>query len=540
VLRVHQIPLSLDAAAEADEEALRSLAAKTLHLPAALIQNVLLKQRGIDARHKENIRFTLTLELELTGGPNKERALAARFKPNQVLFFPNRTKPSDQGLYHLPLTPWPSGQPQPLVAGAGPAGLFCALALALRGAKPILLERGSNVEKRVKDVKAFETLGRLDPESNVLFGEGGAGAFSDGKLTCGLNHPHIDTILETLHACGAPHDILTDSRPHIGTDKLYPVLQGLRAQLLAHGARVLFHHKVTGIKLRNGSVYAARVAHGGTEFDIGTTRIYLAIGHSARDTYEWLYAMGLPMEAKPFAVGARIEHRQEAIQRAQYGGAWNHPALPPADYKLSVPTPDGRGVYTFCMCPGGRVIGAVQEEGAVNVNGMSLHARNGMNANAALLTGVKPADYGSNHPLAGVEFQRRMERAAFRASGSYAALCQRSGDLVAGKASKGFHGVRPSYLPVVCPGEIMSCLPTFVVENLRHALPKLAQRLSGFNDPDALLTAPETRSSSPVRLLRNDRRESAIGGLYPLGEGAGYAGGIISAAVDGLCAGMET
>jgi len=373
----------------------------------------------------------------------------------------------------------------------------------------------------------------------VLFGEGGAGAFSDGKLTCGLNSPHIRTVLKTLHTCGAPEEILISQKPHIGTDKLRTVLVNARKRLIALGGEARFGCRLDELILRDGRVCAAKVSQNGAADELETDHVFLAIGHSARDTYEWLLGLGLPMQQKPFAVGVRIEHLQKEINRAQYGQSAGHPALPPAEYKLNVPTPDKRGVYTFCMCPGGQVINASSEAGGVNVNGMSHHARNGQNANAAVLVGVRPEDFQSDHPLAGVAFQRQMEQAAFRATGSLKAPCQRVGDLLSGKVSTGFGSVVPTYRPGVEMGDIRCCLPDFVTENLKAALPALGRRLRGFDWPDAVLTAPETRSSAPIRMLRNERRESPIGGLYPLGEGAGYAGGIVSAAVDGLAAGMD-
>lgn len=540
MLRIHQIPLPLDAAEYFNEAMLRTLAAKALRVTPTRIESVVLVKRSVDARDKGDVHFTLSADVCLTSGEAAERSLVGKYKPNQVTFLPAHEQPAACDLFHLPLPPWPKGRPRPIVVGAGPAGLFCALALALRGAKPILIERGQNVEQRARDVEAFEADAALDPESNVLFGEGGAGAFSDGKLTCGLKHPHIRTVLQTFFACGAPEDILTAQRPHIGTDELRKVITRMREKLTAHGAEVLFGHKLTGLTLKNGHVTAARVWHDSREDEFDTDAVYLAVGHSARDTYAWLHALGMPMQSKSFAIGARIEHLQSDLSHAQYGGIGGHPALPPAEYKLNVSTPDGRGVYTFCMCPGGQVIGAMHEPGTQNVNGMSLHARDGVNANAALLVGVTPADFGSDHPLAGVAFQRRIEQAAFAASGGFSAPCQRVGDLLRGKASLAFGKIQPSYRPGVHLGDITSCLPSFVTQNFCYALPKLGQRLRGFDDPDALLTAPETRSSAPVRLLRNQRRESALGGIYPLGEGAGYAGGIVSAAVDGLCAGMES
>ena len=544
MLRVHQLSLPLDAVEACDEAMLRELAAKVLRIPSRRIASVKLQKRSVDARDKRHVHFTFTVDVSLTDGEHTERSIAGKFKPNQVAFLPSPAKDSPADAFHLPLSPWPKAAPRPLVVGAGPAGLFCALALALRGAKPILLERGQGVEDRTRAVAAFENpppgiAPLLQPESNVLFGEGGAGAFSDGKLTCGLNSPLIRTVLETLHACGAPAEILTAQRPHIGTDELRRVLTKLRKRLLECGAEVLFEHKLIGLEVKDGSVVAAHIEHNGQTETRAVNAVFLAIGHSARDTYAWLYDLGLPMQAKPFAIGARIEHLQADINRAQYGHIWEHPALPPAEYKLNVPTPDGRGVYTFCMCPGGQVIGSMHEEKTINVNGMSLHARNGRNANAALLTGVRPEDFGSDHPLAGIAFQKRIESAAFAAAGGFSAPCQRVGDLLSGRPSTTFGKVEPSYRPGVCPSDMAAFLPAFVMENFKYALPKLGQRLAGFNDPDALFTGPETRSSSPVRLLRDERQESALGGIYPLGEGAGYAGGIISAAVDGLRAGMN-
>ncbi|MEG1891239.1 MAG: hypothetical protein RR301_07475 [Clostridia bacterium] len=539
MLRLHQLRLPLGDAARLDDALLRRLCAERLRVSVARIASARVQKRSVDARDKGDVHFTLTADVELAqDGGKEEAALARSFKPNQVtVITAERCDAPD--LFSLPLAPWPKARARPVVVGAGPAGLFCALALAVRGARPVLLERGRPVEERVLDVARFERDGALNPESNVLFGEGGAGAFSDGKLTCGLNNPHIKTVLQTLCACGAPEEILTAQRPHIGTDELRKVLVSMRLRLCALGGEIRFEHRLAGLALREGRVAAARVWHNGAEEELATDAVCLAIGHSARDTYEWLYALGVPMQQKPFALGVRIEHRQRDIDRAQYGAACGHAALPPAEYKLNAPTPDGRGVYTFCMCPGGRVIGACSEMGGVNVNGMSLHARDGENANAAVLVGVRPEDFGSDHPLAGVAFQRGVEAAAFRACGDFRAPCQRVEDFLRGVETKALGAVRPSYLPGVALGDLRCCLPDFVMENLRLTFGQLGRKLNGFDAPDALLTAPETRSSAPLRMLRGERRESAIGGLYPLGEGAGYAGGIVSAALDGLCAGVE-
>ena len=535
MLRIHQLKLPLDA--QPDEETLRRLCARRLRIAEKQLRSVRLQKRSVDARDKGDVHFSLTVDAALSD-LKTEAAVAVKFRPNQVTVV-SSSKPAESVL-KLKLPPW-SRSTRPVVVGAGPAGLFCALTLARRGARPILMERGQPVERRVRDVEMLEQQSLLNEESNVLFGEGGAGAFSDGKLTCGLNSPHIQTVLQTLYECGAPESILTAQKPHVGTDVLRQVLVCARRKLIELGGEVRFGCKVTGLSLRDGRVCGVHYREAAPNAEEGfweTDAVFLAICHSARDTCRWLYELGLPMEPKPFAIGARIEHPQSLIDRGQYGPAAGHPALPPAEYKLNVPTPDRRGVYTFCMCPGGQVIAAVSERDGVNVNGMSFHARNGENANAALLVGVRPEDFGSEHPLAGIEFQRRIEQAAFRATGSFRAPCQKAGDLLRGRETKALGAVRPTYLPGVEPGDLRCCLPDFVLNNYRLALPQLGRRLRGFDWEEALLTGPETRSSSPLRILRNERRESPIGGIYPLGEGAGYAGGIVSAAVDGLCAGM--
>lgn len=537
MLRLHQLKCPLDqAGAMGDLPALKRLCAARLKIPGEQIRTLRLKKHSVDAR--KGACFTLTVDMSLDS-EKEEKRLSSRFQPNELAYFPGPIPKPAPDVLRMPSEAWPADAPRPLVVGAGPAGLFCALALCSRGARPILIDRGQPVEKRAADVEALEQTGLLDEDSNVLFGEGGAGAFSDGKLTCGLNSPHIQTVLQTLVRYGAPEEILLSQRPHIGTDVLRQVLRRMRGALIAGGAQVRFGCKLTGLVLHQGRVVCARVMENGREDEIVTDRVYLAIGHSARDTYEWLHQLGLPMEPKPFAMGVRIEHRQQWVNQAQYGPHAGHPALPPAEYKLNVPTPDGRGVYTFCMCPGGQVINASSEQGGVNVNGMSLHARSGPNANAAVLVGVRPEDFPSDHPLAGVALQRQIEQAAFALTGSLTAPCQRVEDFLHRRASRGFGEVAPSYRPGVTLSALDEVLPEYLAENLRLALPLLGRRMKGFDHPDALLTGPETRSSSPLRMLRNPRRESPIGGLYPLGEGAGYAGGIVSAAVDGLCAGLE-
>ena len=527
MLRLHQIRLTPDNAASAQVD-VRALAAARLKISKEEIRFARIVRRSVDARDKRDVYLTLSLDVRLRSD-HVEQALIKRFKPNQAALI---DAPKERDIFSLPVIPYPKDRPRPVVIGAGPAGLFCALGLAVRGAKPIVLERGKRVDERTGDVAAMMRDGILNPESNVLFGEGGAGAFSDGKLTCGLNDPLIRSILRTLVACGAPDEILIDAKPHIGTDLLRGVLKTLRGKLISLGAEIFFERKATGLTMQNGRVTA--VEAGEERFE--TDAVYLAAGHSARDVYTWLDALQVPLAAKPFAVGVRIEHPQALIDTAQYGGFAGHPALPAADYKLNAKTPDGRGVYTFCMCPGGEVMNASSEPGCLNLNGMSSHARSGQNANAALLVGVRPDDFGG--PLGGIAFQRRIEEAAYAIAG-YHAPCQRVEDFLLGRPSKHFGAVKPSYLPSAVPSDIAGIFPAFVTENLRLALPMLGRSLRGFDLPDALLSAPETRSSSPVRIVRDEHRESAVRGLYPLGEGAGYAGGIISSALDGLKAALD-
>lgn len=458
-------------------------------------------RRAIDAR-KQPVCYCYTVEAVPQGEPFEER------KPLEI--------------------PRSRLKQRPIIIGCGPAGLFAALILAKAGANPLLLERGKPVDQRRADIEKFQREGVFEPDSNVQFGEGGAGTFSDGKLTTGIHDPLCREILETFVSFGAPDANLYEAKPHIGTDLLQNVIRNMRQEILALGGEIHFNEPMRKLLIENGKIIGVV----GNE-TYPAEQVILAIGHSARDTFEMLLEEQIPLQPKAFSVGARIEHPQALINQAQYGEDARY--LGAADYKLSWHTPEGRGVYTFCMCPGGEVIAAAGEAGGVCTNGMSYHARAGENANSALLVGITPADYGTHHPLAGMHFQRRLERAAYEYCGGYRAPAQRLEDFMLGRKTTAFGAVQPSYRPAVVPADLAELLPAFAVDAMRQAIPVFDRRLKGFALPDAVLTAPETRSSSPITILRDRQTlQSDIQGLYPCGEGAGYAGGIMSAAADGV------
>lgn len=495
--------------------------AKKIGAPKSMILKCEISKKAIDARKKDDIKYVLSVDI----GVKEHTEIKDK---NAKIIEDTEYK----------ITKCQALKTPPIIIGFGPAGMFSALILAQSGLNPIVLERGSSVEDRQKEVEDFWKNRKLKISSNVQFGEGGAGTFSDGKLNTGTKDVRIKKVLSELVKAGAPKEIMYESKPHIGTDKLPNTVKNIREQIKALGGQVLFNTQMTDITVENGKITSIKAMQNGKELVFDCEKLVLATGHSARDSFKMLHEKNVAMEAKPFSVGVRIEHKAENINKSQYGKFYNQ--LPTADYKLAVHLLNGRGVYTFCMCPGGTVVGATSVENAVVTNGMSEYARDAVNSNSAVLVGVSPSDFGTG-VLDGMKFQEDLERKAFAMAGSnYNAPAQRLEDFIKGRATRNFGTVKPSYEPGVTGCDLNKLFPKYINESLKMGIGQMGKRLNGFAISDAVLTAPETRSSSPVRILRGEDLQSInIKGLYPCGEGAGFAGGITSAAVDGIkCAEM--
>jgi len=518
MLRLTEIRLPLTHPADH----LKAAILKRLGIAASELLDFSIFRRGHDARKKNAIMLVYTVDVEV----RNEAALLAQNIPHVGPAPDMRYRNVAQAPQDLP--------ERPVVIGSGPCGLFAGLLLAQMGFKPLLLERGKEVRERTRDTWGLWRQGKLDPESNVQFGEGGAGTFSDGKLYSQIKDPrHLGRkVMSEFVRAGAPEEILYVSHPHIGTFRLVGMVETMRHAMQRLGAEFRFQSRVTDIEIDDGQVRGVLLANGKR---IATRHVVLAVGHSARDTFEMLRRRGVFMEAKPFSIGFRIEHPQSVIDRARFGANAGNPQLGAADYKLVHHAKNGRAVYSFCMCPGGTVVAATSEEGRVVTNGMSQYSRNERNANSGIVVGITPEDFPGD-VLAGVEFQRKWETRAFELGGkSYAAPAQRVGDFLAGRPSTHLDEVIPSYTPGVTPTDLSSALPDYAIAAIREALPAFGKQITGFDMDDAVLTGVETRTSSPVRVKRGvDFQSINLKGLYPAGEGAGYAGGILSAAVDGI------
>lgn len=523
MIRIPNLKLEIQQAKNngAEKEALRGAILSKLKInPKDLITFKIFK-KSIDARKKSAIVYIYTVDARL----KNEVAVLKKGSKSGIIPSPDLSyqpvSPGNVLLNH-----------RPVIIGMGPAGLFAGLILSRSGYAPIILERGDDVDHRSIKIDTFWQTGALDPESNVQFGEGGAGTFSDGKLTTLINDPRCRSILEAFIAAGAPEEILYLSKPHIGTDLLRETVKTLRQTIINNGGEVRFRSQVTDFLIENGRL-TGLIINDHNQLDCQVA--LLGIGHSARDTFVTLYKRGITMTPKAFSIGVRIEHPQRLIDTAQYGSAAGSAGLGAADYKLSYHSPNGRSAYTFCMCPGGYVVAAASEPNSVVTNGMSEHRRDGQNANAALLVGVQPEDFGDDHPLAGVAFQRHWEGRAFALGGqNYHAPAQLVGDFLADRPSTCWGQVKPTYTPGLKLTQLKDCLPDYVVATLKEALIHFDKKITGFAMADSIMTGVETRSSSPVRINRNENHLSNISGLYPMGEGAGYAGGIMSSAVDGV------
>lgn len=558
MMRLSELRLPLEQA-DAPEAPLRALAAQKLQIPESAIDALSVFKRSFDARKVELLAVYI-VDLTLAD-PGDEATLLARFEKDP------HVQPTPDMAWRAPATaPADWHGERPVVVGFGPCGIFAALALAQMGFKPIVLERGKQVRERTQDTWGLWRRSQLNPESNVQFGEGGAGLFSDGKLYSQVRDPrHLGRkVMEEFVAAGAPEEILWVAHPHVGTFKLVKVVENLRAQITALGGEIRFEQRVTDLLMEgNGDTSAVRGLQvenlqNGERYELPARQVVLALGHSSRDTFAALYRLGVDMVAKPFSVGVRIEHPQGVIDRARWGRHAGHPLLGAADYKLVHHAQNGRAVYSFCMCPGGTVVAAASEPGGVVTNGMSQYSRNERNANAGMVVGVNPSDFprdaaafqealgdsfgveslpeGDVHPLAGIVLQRQLEVRAFQLGGaSYVAPAQRVEDFLAQRASSDVGDVLPSYKPGVLWTDLHAALPDWATAAMREALPAFGRKIKGYDMADAVMTGVETRTSSPLNIRRGEDFQSLnVRGLFPAGEGAGYAGGILSAGIDGI------
>lgn len=500
-----------------DLETLIKYVCKKYHIIYEDILDCHIIKKSIDARDKNNIHYLYNIALNL-----KNEKKYSKLDEYKEFKLPNINISSNNSL-------------KPIIIGAGPSGLFAALTFIKNGINPIIIEQGKKVEDRKKDVDLFIKTGKLNINSNIQFGEGGAGTFSDGKLTSGINNPLCNIVLQDFHKFGAPKQILYLSKPHIGTDNLIKIISNIRSYIIENGGQFLFNSKLTDLHIKNNKIQSITYVNDNKEYNISASNLILAIGHSSRDTFYKIYNKGLHMESKNFSVGVRIEHLQKNINLSQYGNKTTL-KLPPAEYKLVYHDKStNRSCYSFCMCPGGTVMASSSDENTVVTNGMSVFKRNGTNANSAILVNVTPNDFSSSNPLAGIDFQKQLEEKAFIAGGkNYYAPIQKVGDYINNTLSYNFGSVLPTYLPGTTFYNLNEILPNFVNITMKKALLYFDKQIHGFANPDALLTGLETRSSSPVKIVRGENLMSNIEGIYPCGEGAGYAGGIMSAAVDGI------
>lgn len=502
-----------------DENEITQLLAEKIKIDVSRLFNVILRKLSIDARDKNNLCYKASIVFDVHGEFNYKK-----FKNVNIY---------NEESYNV--QKWNGGDKNIVIVGSGPSGLFAGLSLVESGAKVTILERGYEMQRRQQVVNNLMSNGQLDENSNIQFGEGGAGTFSDGKLNTGIKSYYVKKVLETFYKFGANKNILYDSRPHIGTDILSSVIVNMREYIINHGGQVLFEHKYVGQNFNEcNEIESVDVLTPDGLKVLSCDILVLAIGHSSRDTINMLFDNNMEIKQKAFAMGFRIEHLQSEINKSQYGTSKEAQLLPSADYHIVEHLDNGRVVYSFCMCPGGVVVPAMSAYGQVVTNGMSYNSRDGVNSNSALLVGVNTSDFPSTHPLSGIDLQEKLERYAYNKTGSYKAIVQRVGDFLNSKPTIKLGKVKPSYMPGVVLGSVEDLLPEFIVESIKTAIPRIANRVKGFDDKDAILTGVETRSSAPYQIIRDVNMMSSLKGVYVIGEGAGFAGGIVSSAVEGL------